>query len=74
MTYVLTLSCPDRPGIVAAVSRLLAETGANIVQSQQFGSDTGTFFMRVQVEPAPGVAEGLEQLRALFTPSRSSTP
>ncbi|GAA4231448.1 formyltetrahydrofolate deformylase [Actinomadura meridiana] len=47
--YVLTLSCPDRPGIVAAVSGLLAERGCNIVESQQFGDgDSGTFFMRVQ--------------------------
>ncbi|NED50356.1 ACT domain-containing protein, partial [Micromonospora aurantiaca] len=35
--FVLTLSCPDRPGIVAAVSGLLAERGCNIVESQQFG-------------------------------------
>ncbi|SNR27382.1 formyltetrahydrofolate deformylase [Actinomadura mexicana] len=47
--YVLTLSCPDRPGIVAAVSGLLAERGCNIVESQQFGDgETGTYFMRVQ--------------------------
>ena len=35
--FVLTLSCPDRPGIVAAVSGLLAQSGGNIVESQQFG-------------------------------------
>ncbi|MEU5877656.1 formyltetrahydrofolate deformylase [Spirillospora sp. NPDC047279] len=47
--YVLTLSCPDRPGIVAAVSGLLAERGCNILESQQFSDlDSGTFFMRVQ--------------------------
>jgi formyltetrahydrofolate deformylase len=47
--YVLTLSCPDRPGIVAAVSGLLAERGGNIVESQQYGDPaTGRFFMRVQ--------------------------
>ncbi|GAA2304106.1 formyltetrahydrofolate deformylase [Actinomadura sp. NPDC048955] len=52
--YVLTLSCPDRPGIVAAVSGLLAERGCNIVESQQFGDgETGTYFMRVQFA-APG--------------------
>jgi formyltetrahydrofolate deformylase len=38
--YVLTLSCPDRPGIVAAVSGLLAERGCNILESQQY-SDRG---------------------------------
>ena len=48
--WVLSLSCPDRPGIVHAVSGLLAEHGGNITESQQFGDpDTGLFFMRVQV-------------------------
>jgi formyltetrahydrofolate deformylase len=52
--YVLTLACPDRPGIVAAVSGLLAERDCNIVESQQFGDrDTGRFFMRTQFD-APG--------------------
>jgi len=52
---VLTLSCPDRPGIVHAVAGLLAEHGGNITESQQFGDpDTGLFFMRVQVESAAG--------------------
>ena len=48
--WVLTLSCPDRPGIVHAVAGLLAEHGGNITESQQFGDPlTGLFFMRVQV-------------------------
>src|SRR4051812_5433797 len=52
--FVLTLSCPDRPGIVAAVSGVLAERDCNIVESQQFGDrDTGRFFMRTQFD-APG--------------------
>ncbi|MFC9969880.1 formyltetrahydrofolate deformylase [Spirillospora sp. NPDC127200] len=52
--YVLTLSCPDRPGIVAAVSGLLAERGCNILESQQFSDrDSGTFFMRVQFAGLP---------------------
>jgi formyltetrahydrofolate deformylase len=47
--HVLTLSCPDRPGIVAAVAGLLADRGGNIVESQQYGDPvTGRFFMRVQ--------------------------
>jgi formyltetrahydrofolate deformylase len=57
--FVLTLSCPDRPGIVAAVSGLLASRGGNITESQQFGDrDTGRFFMRVQftVDPAGSAA------------------
>ncbi|KQY47369.1 formyltetrahydrofolate deformylase [Cellulomonas sp. Root137] len=48
--WVLTLSCPDRPGIVHAVAGLLAEHGGNITESQQFGDPlSGLFFMRVQV-------------------------
>jgi formyltetrahydrofolate deformylase len=48
---VLTLSCPDRPGIVHAVSGFLAERDCNILDSQQYGSPvTDTFFMRVHVD------------------------
>jgi len=48
---LLALSCPDRPGIVHAVSGLLAEHGGNITESQQFGDpSSGLFFMRVEVE------------------------
>ncbi|WP_214325572.1 formyltetrahydrofolate deformylase [Nonomuraea sediminis] len=47
--YVLTLACPDRPGVVAAVSGLLAGRGCNIIESQQFGDRVAErFFMRVQ--------------------------
>lgn len=48
--WVLALSCPDRPGIVHAVSGVLAEHGGNITESQQYGDpETDRFFMRVQV-------------------------
>ncbi|GAA1912133.1 formyltetrahydrofolate deformylase [Streptomyces sodiiphilus] len=63
--YVLTLSCPDKPGIVHAVSSYLFMTGCNIEDSQQFcAHDTGRFFMRVHfsaVEPTTA-----EKLRASF--------
>ncbi|GAB4100393.1 formyltetrahydrofolate deformylase [Sinomonas halotolerans] len=50
-TFIVTLSCPDRPGIVHAVSGALLEAGCNIAESRQYEShDTGTFFMRVTVE------------------------
>jgi len=47
-TARLLISCPDGPGIVAAVSRFLFERGANIVSSDQHSTDPehGTFFMR----------------------------
>jgi formyltetrahydrofolate deformylase len=51
--WILTLVCADRPGIVHAVSGAIVEAEGNITESQQFSSDdTGTFFMRVQVESA----------------------
>jgi len=51
--WVLTLVCPDRPGIVHAISGAIVTAGGNITESQQFSSDdTGTFFMRLQVESA----------------------
>jgi formyltetrahydrofolate deformylase len=46
--FVMTLSCPDRPGIVSAVSTFLAHNGQNILDAQQFNDvETGHFFMRV---------------------------
>ncbi|GID91271.1 formyltetrahydrofolate deformylase [Amorphoplanes digitatis] len=46
----LLVSCPDRPGIIAAVARFLHERGANIVRSDQHTSDPrgGTFFLRME--------------------------
>lgn len=53
--FVLTLSCPDRPGIVYAVTALIAGNEGNIIQSQQFGDpDTGLFFMRVELDSPAG--------------------
>ena len=64
--WVLTLSCPDRPGIVHAVAGLLAENGGNITESQQFGDPlTGLFFMRVQVLSEATRAQLDEALTAL---------
>jgi formyltetrahydrofolate deformylase len=63
--YVLTLSCPDRMGIVHAVSSYLFMTGCNIVDSQQFGDqDTGLFFMRVHFTAEASVTA--DKLRASF--------
>ncbi|MCQ6553832.1 formyltetrahydrofolate deformylase [Streptomyces sp. C10-9-1] len=63
--YVLTLSCPDKKGIVHAVSSYLFITGCNIEDSQQFGDrDTGLFFMRVHFTAEAPVT--LDKLRASF--------
>jgi formyltetrahydrofolate deformylase len=63
----LLIRCADRSGIVAAVSRLLHEHGANIVESDQYSTDPegGTFFMRT-VFHLPGLAEHLDDLRREF--------
>ena len=51
--FIITLSCPDRPGIVAALSHVLAENGFNITESQQYSDlESGQFFMRVACEGA----------------------
>ncbi|KAB8345869.1 hypothetical protein FH972_022924 [Carpinus fangiana] len=48
---VLTLSCPDRPGIVHAVTGLLANADQNILDSQQYSDPTSQkFFMRVHFD------------------------
>ncbi|SNS55791.1 formyltetrahydrofolate deformylase [Micrococcales bacterium KH10] len=68
--WVLTLSCPDQPGIVHAVTGVLATHGGNITESQQFGDPlTHRFFMRVEVETASSLDEltsALEPVAASF--------
>jgi formyltetrahydrofolate deformylase len=69
--FVLSLSCPDRPGIVHAVTGLLARHGGNITESQQFGdADTGLFFMRVEVACSAAQADlesAVSELAAEFS-------
>jgi formyltetrahydrofolate deformylase len=67
--YVLVLTCPDRPGVVHAVSGFLVGYGGNIVESQQFGDRlTGRFFMRIDFT-VPGTGDeqiSAEELRVAF--------
>jgi formyltetrahydrofolate deformylase len=65
--FVLILSCPDRPGIVHAVSGFLVKRGGNILESHQFDDQmTGRFFMRIDfVIPGPAIAD---ELRVEFAP------
>jgi formyltetrahydrofolate deformylase len=74
-THVLTLSCPDRPGLVYAVTRWIHEAGGNILDSQQYtetveagrgDASTGEFFLRVHVDFGPGA--DTTALDAGFTP------
>ncbi|WP_326836927.1 formyltetrahydrofolate deformylase [Amycolatopsis rhabdoformis] len=65
---VLTLSCPDRAGIIRTVSSFLFDHGANVVESQQYGDRrTGTFFMRVQFEAIGETPLEAAALRRDFT-------
>ncbi len=67
-TYVLTLSCKDRPGIVHAVSGFLFEHGGNIEEAAQYNDhDTGLFFMRVQFACTQLSREQLGERLAAFT-------
>jgi len=70
-TYVLTLSCPDRPGLVAEVAAKVRDVDGNITEAQQFNDkDTDQFFMRVRFETtqaretiARGFAQTADRLR-----------
>lgn len=72
--HILTLSCDDRPGLVAAVSGFLAAQNCNILESQQFNdTDDGQFFMRVVFDMLAGApdAEGLKAAFAKLGDSHS---
>src|SRR3954463_6154786 len=63
-SLIMTLSCPDQPGIVARVSAFLFERGCNILDAQQYDDEeTGRFFMRVVFDDA---GADLAALRAEF--------
>ncbi len=64
--HILTLSCPDRSGIVHAVTGFLAELGANITEAAQYNDQTtGLFFMRTRFDCAVGETDAA--LRAGLT-------
>lgn len=64
-THILTLSCDDHPGIVAAVTTALARHGANILEAQQFDDLlSGRFFMRVEFALLAGARH--DRLSAAF--------
>lgn len=73
LSSTLTLACPNRPGIVAAVSTLLFEAGCNILDAQQFDdTESDRFFMRVVFnrlegsQPHEAIAEALAELGRRF--------
>jgi formyltetrahydrofolate deformylase len=79
--HTLTLSCADRPGIVAKVSAALFEGGFNVLEAQQFDDlETGNFFMRVDFDGASEQADfaalrtGFAELAAAFGMTWSLRP
>nr|WP_218681436.1 formyltetrahydrofolate deformylase [Rhodococcus qingshengii] len=56
-SFVLTLSCADRSGIVRSVAEALVELGCSISDSQQFGDPSGSFYMRVAFRSESGPLE-----------------
>ena len=52
-TTRLLLACPDRPGLIAAVSGFLADAGLNIVDADQHSTEEGRFFMRMVFDALP---------------------
>jgi len=55
--YILTLHCPDRPGILAAVTGALAEQGGDVRDAQSFADDsTDEFFVRMHLLLPSGAA------------------
>ncbi|MDD5644515.1 MAG: formyltetrahydrofolate deformylase [bacterium] len=58
-TVRLLISCPDRKGIVAAVSSFLSENGANIIESDQYATSRagGVFFIRIEFETGKELAD-----------------
>jgi formyltetrahydrofolate deformylase len=63
--HILTLACPDRPGIVASISEGLLELDANILENAQFSDEpTSTFCMRTRFETPIESAEAISQALA----------
>jgi formyltetrahydrofolate deformylase len=65
-------SCPDRPGVVAAVTGFIRDQGCSIIEAQQHGARGEHFFMRLEFEPASGATVTPEALEAAFRPIADS--
>ncbi len=70
-SYILTFSCPNRPGIVAAVARALFESGGNIQEANQYDDiETNLFFARIRFNFVDGGQ--VETFRRAFGPVADS--
>lgn len=71
-SFVLTLSCVDRPGVVHQITGVLANNELNILESAQYGDpSTGSFFLRVHFAPTPDASNkthDITSLKSIFEP------
>ena len=66
--YILTISCPDGPGIIHAISGALLEVNANVLEQEQFSDlETGLFFARTKFESAIAEVERVREVVSLRT-------
>jgi formyltetrahydrofolate deformylase len=63
----LLISCPDKKGLIAAISSFIAMHDGNILSADQYVSDSGTFFMRLEIE-GEGFGLGREEFAGAFAP------
>jgi formyltetrahydrofolate deformylase len=63
----LLISCPDKKGLIAAISSFIAMHDGNILSADQYVSDTGTFFMRLEIE-GEGFGLGRDEFAGAFAP------
>ncbi len=63
----LLISCPDKKGLIAAISSFIAMHDGNILSADQYVSDSGTFFMRLEIE-GEGFGLGREEFDSAFAP------
>ena len=70
-SFILTLSCPDRAGIVHAVTGFVGTRSGNITEAAQYNDQsTGLFFARMRFDCPPGTA--LVEMRETFSPLAES--
>jgi formyltetrahydrofolate deformylase len=63
----LLISCPDKKGLIAAISSFIAMHDGNILSADQYVSDSGTFFMRLEIE-GEGFGLGRDEFAGAFAP------
>jgi formyltetrahydrofolate deformylase len=63
----LLISCPDKQGLIAAITSFIAMHDGNILSADQYVSDGGTFFMRLEIE-GEGFGLGRDEFAGAFAP------